>query len=236
MIDQDTKRIDTLRRGFEVPAPAALLGEHPDPDRLWAALAGELPAEERRALVDHVALCAACAEDWRMAAALQREMREDERQSRPASDAMPTVVAGPWRRMRAPLVAAAAAVVLAVGVGLWEMERQPAEQGEWTQAPVQRSATAPHLLISPVAGASLPRDHFELTWSGGPEGTVYDVTVMTGDLTERLHQSRGLTSLEYEVPAAALETVASGDELAWHLVAVLPDGTRRSSTFRTRVR
>ena len=77
---------------------------------------------------------------------------------------------------------------------------------------------------------------FELTWADGPEGTSYDVTVMTGDLTERLHQARGLTNPEYQVPAAALETIAAGDEVAWHLVAVLPDGTKRSRTFRTRIR
>lgn len=232
MIDQDTKRIDTLRRGFQVPSPAASLGEHPDPDRLWAALAGELPAEERRALVDHVALCAACAEDWRMAAALRREMREDERQSRPASDA-PTVVVGPWRRMRAPLVAAAAAVVLAVGVGLWQMEMQPGQEQGWVE-PAHRGATTEEI-TSAIDGEALPRDEFVLTWSGGPEGAVYNLTVMSQDLSDLLVSEQGLTTLEYRVSAEKLDPVATGDPVAWRVEALSPDGERQSSTFRTRL-
>ena len=48
-----------------------------DLDRVWAAVAGELPADERRALVDRMATDPALAEAWRVAHALRRDRAAD---------------------------------------------------------------------------------------------------------------------------------------------------------------
>jgi len=59
--------LDRLRRAFaslegRAPGPGC-----PEPERLWSAARGELPAEVVRPLVRHLVECGACAEAWRLA-------------------------------------------------------------------------------------------------------------------------------------------------------------------------
>src|SRR5689334_24928550 len=99
--------LSRLRTAFTAPVPAAWSPEScPEPDRIWEAVRGELPPDEIREIVDHVAVCASCAEDWRIAAEFERESQSQEREA--------VVRPFPVRRFQPWIAAAAAALVLTV--------------------------------------------------------------------------------------------------------------------------
>ena len=112
---------ETLREAFQA------LGEtsggqcsEEDLERIWQAVAGELPAAERRELVDRMATDPACAEAWRVADALWH-----------ASQGEDATAAERHVRSWTPswLAAAAAVVLLGVAIGLvpW-LNRPPGDE------------------------------------------------------------------------------------------------------------
>ncbi|MFP5286809.1 MAG: zf-HC2 domain-containing protein, partial [Thermoanaerobaculia bacterium] len=69
-----------LRAAFTTPDPTSQdCASCPEPDRIWEAVRGELPPEEVRDIVDHVAVCASCAEDWRIAVEFEKESARQEK-------------------------------------------------------------------------------------------------------------------------------------------------------------
>src|SRR6185436_4475958 len=107
-IKREEGELAKLRRAFAslsqpAPAPAAC----PPPEKIWEAVRGELPPGEVRAIVEHMAVCPACAEDWRLAVALQRPET--------ASNVIPAAERfSAGRRLRNWSLAAAAVLALAV--------------------------------------------------------------------------------------------------------------------------
>ena len=214
--------LDALRRAFAADGPPAdAAGEDcPHPERLWAAVRGELPDAERDALLDHVAVCAACAEDWRLAAELARESRE-------AAPVVP--LHRPWTRQVRFLVPAAAAACLLVVVGV-EIEERREERQLIAMRGDEQGA------IRPLVAGALPRERFLLRWEG-PEGALYDVRVTTDDLLREVAVARRLQRRELLVPAAKLTGLSSGSKLFWQVTAVRPDGEEVSSeTFSIALR
>jgi putative zinc finger protein len=69
----DPREIASMRRAFRRSAAPPKPESCPAPATIWAALHGELSLSEVRRIVDHTADCAACAEDWRLALALEDE-------------------------------------------------------------------------------------------------------------------------------------------------------------------
>jgi hypothetical protein len=210
-----------LRAAFHAREPSGESGPHPSGDELWEAVRRELPAERRRALVDHTATCAACAEAWRLAAEM-------------AAEAAPVADRPPLRRpvltWLAPL-AAAAAVLVAVGAGLWG-SRAPVA----VEAPGYRGDEAAAVRSLVGDGGELPRGDFRLRWSAGPDGSRYDLRVTTESL-EVLWDASGLEQTSYVVPPSALAPVPSGGRVLWRIEVARPDGGRDASrTFVTRVR
>lgn len=57
---------DELRAAF-ASLPPDQAGPCPPAERLWDAIEGDLAVEERRAVVDHLSVCAGCAARWRSA-------------------------------------------------------------------------------------------------------------------------------------------------------------------------
>ncbi len=191
--------------------------EPPDPDRLWAAVAGELTPEERQQLVEQTAGSPELAEDWRLVEHVYRESGE-------AGEVVP---------MRAPAarrygwLAAAAAVVAAVG--LWQVPR-------WLEPdpPVFREPPKEAIRSLIPEDESLPRERCVLRWSG-PEGAVYDLSVTTEEL-EPVASVRGLDLAEYQVPAEDLRQLPAGSRLLWRVEAAAPGGRRSSATFFLRLK
>ena len=227
------RKHDALRDGDEAlraafrgrPAESASPDGCPSAADVWSAVRGELSAEERRAIVSHTASCAACAEAWRLALDVTPDPLPV------AAATRPSAFAGlPWPSAFAPL-AAAAALVMALGAGFWLL-RPPVP----VATPGFRGGDAPAIRSLLREDQALPREDFRLRWSPGPEGSRYDVRVTTESL-QVLATVQRLAETSYLVPETALRSLPPGSRLLWRVEAVLPDGERAASpTYITRLR
>ncbi|AMY09085.1 hypothetical protein LuPra_02296 [Luteitalea pratensis] len=194
-----------------------------DRERIWLAISGELPPEERRALVDQMATTPAYAEAWRVAHEMWRASQGT------AAEAADTPVRHYPRRWTAPWVAAAAVLLVGTTIGLVSLREQQS---------VDKFRSSPGYVIEsrvPDAGA-LPREAFRLQWAAGPEGSRYRVRVTTEDLVV-LATAADLAAAEFSVAATQLSELPPGTTVLWQVDAYLPDGERVTSrTFVTHVR
>lgn len=209
--------VDAWRSLAEQAAPTESC---PDAERIWAAAWGEAPLEERREIVDHLAVCPLCAEAWRLARELGREPG-----SAPRQHTAPET-ASSWTR---PLLMAAAALLAAVvGVQIVEWQRVP-DDVEYRNGV---GATVVSLLDEETPQ---PREDLVLRWRAPQEAVAYDVRVTDSSLT-LLARGRELAEPSFRVPADSLEGVPSGATLFWQVEAIFPDGSRQvSETFLVRV-
>jgi hypothetical protein len=176
-----------------------------------------------REIVQHTAVCAACAEDWRLARILQTEDAATTAAAPPA----PLRFAPRFHRMRNWGLAAAAALAL-VFIGVqWFQRPQP---GSGTYRGEQ--ATIRSLVVE---GRALPRDRFVLKWSapaGATAGAAYAVEASTEDDLRVVASAEGLKATEYQVPASAFAGLPAGSRLLWKVEADLPAGGHvKSPTF-----
>lgn len=217
----------SLRRAFAALADSPLTrasprqgeGSCPEPDRLWRAVAAELPAEERRALVDHTAACPACAEAWRLA----RDLAPTAHAGGLGPPAHAHPLASSWWGSWASLAAAALAVATTLAI---LPPRAPSAFRDARQGAV-RSLVAD--------GAELRREQCVLRWTPGPAGTRYNLQVATGRLVA-VHRALGLETPVHQVPAAALAGLPPGSTLLWQVESVAADGSRTASpTFVSRL-
>lgn len=231
----EASKIETLRREFQnVPTTAKAPEDCPDQETIWAAAAGEVSAEERRRVVSHLSTCAECAHAWRLAWALQAEMRAEAEESASHNGHANGVVEGPWKRWKqlAPHVAAAALLLVALGVGV--MIQQPETP---PPAPVHRGVVDQEIQSLIPEGEALPREDFVLRWDFPDDDAIYDLRVMTPDLREVLHEKRAIHGLSYEVPARELREIAPSEGVVWTVQARSADGVLLAEkTFRTTVR
>ncbi|HEX9944456.1 MAG TPA: zf-HC2 domain-containing protein [Thermoanaerobaculia bacterium] len=217
MIDQDAQELARLRAAFTAPADAAPDPEScPAPETIWAAVRGELPPRELREVVEHTAVCAACAEDWRLAAELDRQS------SAAAATAPGKVLQGRFGQWRPLAAAAALAAGLLIAVGVYRTG------GLGPQEPTYREAESAAVRSLLAPDQALPRQGAVLRWSPVPGAASYDVRVSTEDL-QAVATAQGLTATEYRIPESALANLAPGAKLLWQVEAVFPDGTRQPS-------
>jgi hypothetical protein len=192
-----------------------------DAERIWDAVSGRLPAAERRALVEKLSRDPECAEVWRLASELWREVEATE-SPRP----QPHPVRWRWTW---PALAAAAALLAVVVFG-------PAlRRGATPSPPVHRDVGAPQLTSRVPEGASLPRGRFRLAWEPLATDARYTVRVTTDDLA-LAYVVADLRSGEYVVPEAVLARIPAGARVLWTVEARRADGTIVSSgTFTVRL-
>jgi hypothetical protein len=208
----DDMRLDALRGAFTADDGQAAPG-CPTPETLWAGARGELPPEERDALVDHLAICPACSADWRVAADLGHGGNRG---------GVVTLRRRDTRRILGALTSIAAAGLL-VAVGLQWRDRFA---GEVTVAE-RGGEDIP--LRSLVEADVLSRDRAVLRWSAVP-GATYEVTVRTPPPEmEVVVDAVGLSGTELAIPPAALAALPRGARLHWRVEALLPDGRRIAS-------
>lgn len=222
----DEAQLAALRDAF---AAQPNRGPHPklcpQPETILEAVNGELSPEQIREMVEHTALCASCAEDWRLARAFQAEEKA-------AGAATPPNVVpfAPRQRLRNFALAAAAALALVV-VGVQWLQQPQTDPGyrEGGQQTGIRSLLP--------EGEALPRDRFVLRWAApGAPGATYDVQVSTEDLRV-VATAEDLRGTEYQVPESALAGLPASARLLWKVEAGLPGGGRLSSpTFVTPLR
>ncbi|HSK75954.1 MAG TPA: zf-HC2 domain-containing protein [Thermoanaerobaculia bacterium] len=217
----DNQELDWLRAAFTAPAQAAP-EPHPEPDTIWSAVRGELPPNELREVVEHTAMCASCAEDWRLAAEFERQAAAET--AKPA----PNVVYGRFRQWRPIAAAAAMAAGILIVVGI-----QTRDRSDLMQEPGYRNEQRTEVRSLLPEGQALPRQAAELRWSPVPGASLYNVQVTTEDLRVVASQE-SLSKTEYRLPESALTGLPAGSQILWQVEAVFPDGTRQTSeTFFT---
>jgi hypothetical protein len=215
----DDQELASLRQAFAAHSqqtnPSACLA----PETIWDAVHGDLRADAVLESVEHVATCASCAEEWRLARALQEQEAATTAAPAPLRFA-PRQRMHPWRSWG---LAAAAALVLGV-VGLQQL-RTPVYRGE---------EVAVHSQVA--EGKALPRDRFLLKWSvPAPAGATYNLKISTEDLRS-VAAVNGLKVPQYQVPASALTGLPAGAKLLWNVDVDLPAGSHLvSPTFVTPV-
>jgi hypothetical protein len=208
-----------LKEAFHAVAESAPADASPeDVERVWSAVAGELPVEERRQLVERTATEPSLAQAWRIAHELHQAQGGYGGATMPRSSSW-------WP---AALMGIAATLILAAGVRVLYFDRTPAD--------VYRDSGRFVIESQLATDATLPRDAFVLKWKPGPQGSRYLVRVTTEDL-QVLMTAPELTAAELTVPSATLAPVPAGGRVLWQVVMSPPGGEAVSSqTFVTRVR
>jgi hypothetical protein len=86
------------------------------------------------------------------------------------------------------------------------------------------------LRIAPLVepDAVLPRDHATLTWTAGPEGSLYSVEVVTESL-DLVASQRDTSEARFQIPPASLSPLPPRARLLWRVETRLPDGRRIAS-------
>jgi hypothetical protein len=202
-----------LRRAFQdlVEDSAA---EGVDLERVWRAVSGEAPPEERRAVVLKMAEDPSWALAWRLGHELVEAAHESAR---------PKVLRPRWG---APLRYGALAAALggAAAIGLY-MRPDP---------PGYRESEGPRIESLVPDDSVLPRTRFVLRWRP-LAGARYALRVTSEDLV-RAHTAPGLEEAHHQVPEGFLADLPAGSRVLWQVDARLPDGSVVSSeTFAVRL-
>ncbi|MEL7059100.1 MAG: hypothetical protein AAGN46_03625 [Acidobacteriota bacterium] len=225
--------IDGERRG-EIEAwrlalvePKGDIGAATDPDRLWAAAAGELEAEETAELAQRAIDNPDDALAWRLAVELQEAAR--------AETASPTQSAGdvvaferpvrPSRRV--PMWGAALAALLALALGLGVLM----ERGGTPSQDVMRGDVATSIVASD--GAMLSLADPVLRWQA-PEAAGPFRVVVTTDTFEPLLSRPAVEAMELRLPDEVLARLQPGDRLLWSVGGAVA-GTPTRSTFESEI-
>jgi hypothetical protein len=222
--------VEALRRAWAAAdaearagEPVTTGGERPASERIWRAVAGELPPAEVRELAAAAARDGEVAEAWRLARELHAAL---------PADAARVLTRTPWRvgsAAGAPLRwALAATLAAAIGAGLWL--RLGPVGGSGGEQPIRGGEPAQQIAPAIPDGAVLSRRDLVLRWSPLSDGEArYTLRLTTAEL-EVLAEARDLAAAEYRVPAELLEGVPAGSTLLWQVDARLPDGRVLSSS------
>ena len=236
-VDDEALPDNELRRAFEAYSEGAEpQAECPAPEKIWAAVNGELSGEERRALILHTASCGSCAEDWRLARAC---LDDDSALSIPMSPGLaPSLAPGAgvlggaerFQRLRTWALAAAAVLVLALGLAVFVLSGPQMPSSD----PVYRSAEGVEIRSNLPADQPLFRTSARLSWTPA-EGARYHLLVMTADF-QTVYEVHDLTESEATVPAEAFSSLPAGTELLWRVAVLGTEGeSLASETFSVRL-
>ena len=217
MSNEAEMEIQRLRDALEASGEGASI----DDETIRSAVAGELRGDQTGRLAVEALGSPDAILSWRLA----RELAADATASEATLAPEPSRTSTSWQRWG---LAAAAAIVLAM-VGLQTIGPRVPD----AEPAFRADADSPIASLLDV-DAALPRDAFELAWSG-PEGGRYEVTVSTLDLRV-LHVARDLEATTLLVPESALAEIAAGEVIVWQVAGRSAAGDPlRSRTFKQRL-
>ena len=201
MSAMDPDETTRLREAFASVSGGKPDGGTADAGRIFDAVHGEMSVEERRAIVEELALDADAAEAWRLA----RELAPEPVPARVA----PRQDAWKW-------LSIAAAMVLAAGLG-WRL----IGPGGPTAVPGYRGGEQRAIASALPQGVPLSRARPTLQWTP-LEGARYRVRVLTPELAV-LVESGELTTPAYTLSEDVLRRVTPGAVILWQVEARTAD-------------
>lgn len=221
MSPESSGGIERLRRAF-TGHPSGEGGDCPDPGILWESARGKLDRTAEEELMLHIAACPDCATAWELA----REMAETAEQREGPVVPLTSRRRPFWRRPR--MLAAAATVLLAVGLGGTLLLRAP------TPSPTVYRDEPGRVVVRAAPGSlRVPRGACRLRWTGAPEGSRFDLLVTDGELNV-LFEAHRLREPACLVPAEKLPP--AGGTILWRVTVHAPGGgTATSPTFETTI-
>jgi len=195
----------------------------PDEYVLAAAVDGSLPAEVREAWVGHFSDCAWC---LKTLADLRRI------HDKGVVEPVPDIAAARARRLvrrnrvryQAPRWAAAAILVLALGITLDRHFQSPPEPAFHSQRSIDRDALQPRIL-QPAAGDTLSLRHPEFAWTPVKGSLYYDIRLVTAD-GELVSEER-VSGTKWDLPKAV--SLQPDTQYFVRVDAYLAEGKRVSS-------
>lgn len=190
-----------------------------DQETLWDAVAGEATPERLAAIVKHTAQCPVCAENWRIAKALQ------------SSDTYTAQVPKVTRKKPHLMfrVMPLAAVLLLSFAAFWMLRTDPAVDHDRTF----RAAPIPTIESNLAPGAVLKRDDCWLRWklSKADQKAMFELRITTSDPFDVVCETK-TEALSYQIPTELLQRLSSNTPLLWQVSATLGDqSTIHSPTF-----
>lgn len=235
--DDELARLRAAFTGAAGPCPQAPEPDScPAPDRIWLGVRGELPPDELRSLLDHVATCQACVEDWRIAKEFEDESAAGESPGPGETPREEPRRAERSRWSRFPTrIAAAAAILLASAFGFQVYQQSQAPQTTRTAA--YRTTAQVTIESALEAGSSLPRDRFVVSWrsTGSVASYSFSASVATG-MEAPFFRADDLTSSQVRIPAHDLAGLRSGEKVMCLIKAYSADGVElKARTFTVAV-
>ncbi len=182
-----------------------------------AAAGRDRAAREKAAA--HAIECAACAEELRLALELEPWARRAGQAADAAS--RPRALPG-W-------LPAAAALLLALGAGLWLRSGKTARDADARRGPAETPAAT-----SPAEGEVLPAAPAALSWAAIPGAKAYSVELFDAEST-LIWSSGRLPVPRVELPAGIRARLAAGGDFLWRATAFEESERRDLPLARFRV-
>ena len=203
---RDDGDVAAWRRAYRSTLPGEPQG-CPGDDALAALAVGDLSAEERVRVADHVAGCVRCSGDYRLLAEVHRE----------AQAARPRRSPGPWLS-----IAAAAVVAVAVGVAL--------RVGPSTPATDHLRGADPARAVTPAPDAKLAAPPAELAWGAEAGAVRYRVRLFDAR-AERVWESEPSPAASQPLPPEVRARLTPGSSYFWVVDVEGPGPGRRLGPF-----
>ncbi len=218
-----------LRAAFaKIPARTPALAPI-EPERIWAAVRGELDARETAEIVDRLHEDPELAMEWRLAVELAGAEAEAATTEADPTAPSPAPAANDRRYGYAALLVAAAVGALVLSLRPAPPPLDPGPGPGEDSTPAMRAPAGGAAISTELPdGSTLPRARFELRWSTVPGADHYELRLSTLAL-DPLHRALELHDPRATIPAEALAPVATGEAMLWQVTAVMPDGRRLDS-------
>jgi hypothetical protein len=214
---------DLLHRAWRADTRRHEDGRHcPSDEAIFEAATGGADADQRRRVIEHIALCGACAQSWRLAAELEH--------ARPGV-ARAEHRFGHNRRPGNLALAAAATVVAAIGI-VWLLPQFDPGTPPPGNGSVLRGVEEDRFNL---AGPDVfrPGDGIVLSWRALEGAKEYRVSIFDEHLETLFAQT--VTTARLALPGDALDAAADGDTVYWFVQAEMADGSRHRSETATAI-